>query len=109
MGAGTVTANISSFATPDCQVSLILNGRATNSIQVEDGDPIKVEIQAIGNCTCCETKIDCISASQSAGLWMSGRGKENNSIVMNKSALEQKIKFVLERIKKRKRGLGRNY
>jgi hypothetical protein len=108
VGAGTVTAQISSSNLPDCQVSLILNGSAGNSMQVEDGDSINVEIQTMGSCTCCETKRDCIGGSQFTGLWMSRSGKENKTIVMNRSALEQKIKFVVDRVKKRKRGLGRN-
>jgi sulfatase maturation enzyme AslB (radical SAM superfamily) len=108
VGSGTVTAQISSSNLPDCQISLILNGSAGNSTQVEDGDPISVEIQAIGDCTCCETRRDCDGGSQSSSLWINKSGKENKTIVLNKSILEQKIKFVVDRVRRRKRGLGRN-
>ncbi|NBT57581.1 hypothetical protein EBT16_02240 [bacterium] len=108
VGAGTVTAELSSSNLQDCQVSLILNGSAGNSTEVEDGDSISVEVQAVGNCSCCETKRDCEGGSQSASLWMSKSGRENKTIVMNKSVLEQKIKFVVDRVKRRSRGLRRS-
>jgi hypothetical protein len=92
---------------PDCQVSLILNGSTGNTVQVEDGDSITVEIQAIGSCTCCETKRNC-EGSQPTTMWMAKSAKENKTIVLKRSALEQKIKFVIERVRKRKRGLRRN-
>ena len=39
---------------------------------------------------------------------MSKSGRENKTIVMNKSVLEQKIKFVVDRVKRRSRGLRRS-
>ena len=107
VGAGTVTAQMSPSSMPDCQISLILNGNAGNAVQVEDGDSITVEIQAIGSCICCETKRSC-EGSQSTAMWMAKSAKENKTIVMNKSAIEQKIKLVMDKVRRRKRGLRRN-
>jgi sulfatase maturation enzyme AslB (radical SAM superfamily) len=108
VGDGTVTAQISSASISDCQLLLVLNGSAGNSVQVKDGETITVEIQAVGDCACCETRRDCNGGSQSSGMWINKSGKENKTIVMNKSALENKIKFVIERVKKRSRGLRGN-
>jgi len=108
VGKGTVTAQMNSASVPDCQISLILNGSAGNSVEVEDGDSVSVEIQAVGKCACCETKRDCTGGSQSSGMWLKKSGREGGVVAMDKSALEQKIKFVIERVRKRKRGLRRN-
>jgi len=74
---------------------------------VEDGDSITVEVQTVGDCACCETRRDCDGISQSAAMWMAKSGKENRTIVMNQSALEQRIKFVVDRVRNRSRGLRR--
>ena len=41
-------------------------------------------------------------------MWMAKSAKENKTIVMNRSALEQKIKLVMDKVRRRKRGLRRN-
>lgn len=105
VGDGTVTAQMSE--PPDCEVLLILNGSARNSVQVNDGDSISVELQTLGDCECCETKRDCNGGSQ-ASMWMKKGNRENKTIVLNKMALEQRVKLIVEKVKKRSRGLRRN-
>jgi positive regulator of sigma E activity len=72
-------------------VTLALNGIETDSIMVEDGDTISVELQTGSDCKCCETKREC-SDGATAFLAQGGKGK----IRLNRSELMRRIRYVAE-------------
>jgi hypothetical protein len=90
VGSGVVSATINQ--PENCQVTLALNGIETDSIAVEDGDEITVEIHTESKCKCCETKRDC-SPNSSGFIAQARSGK----ISINKNELARRIRFIAER------------
>lgn len=90
VGSGIVSAKIT---TPqNCQVTLAINGVETDSVAVEDGDSITVELHTDSKCQCCETKRDCNSG---AAPFMALGGA--NKISLNKNELMRRIKLVAKK------------
>ena len=89
VGSGIVSAKINS--PQNCQVTLAINGMETDSIAVEDGDSITVELHAESKCQCCETKRDCNSG---AAPFMALGGA--NKISLNRNELIRRIKFAIK-------------
>jgi hypothetical protein len=100
VGKGSVSASLSLPEIPGCDVNLLLNGKIATTIDVEDGDTINVELQATGNCLCCETGKNC--NTQNAPMWVQKSNKENKTIILNRSELMNRVKFVTNRVRKRK-------
>jgi hypothetical protein len=89
VGSGIVSAKINK--PQNCPVTLAINGMETDSVAVEDGDSITVELYTESECQCCETKRDC--NSQSAPLFMqSGR----KTMSLNRNELMRRIKFAIK-------------
>lgn len=90
VGSGTVSASVSGGG--ECDLEVKLNGNGS-SISVEDGDTVNVELTG---CDCCETKRICNSGQSS--LWFSTK----NKIKLNKTTFLDTIKFIYNKIKKKK-------
>jgi len=89
VGSGIVSAKINS--PQNCQVTLAINGVETDSIAVEDGDSITVELHTDSKCQCCETKRDC--NSKSTPLFMQ---TNREKISLNRNELIRRIKFAVK-------------
>lgn len=89
VGSGIVSAKINS--PQSCQVNLAINGIETDSIAVEDGDSITVELHTDSKCQCCETKRDC--NSKSTPLFMQSKRK---TMSLNRNELIRRIKFAVK-------------
>lgn len=99
VGDGKVTATANIPEIYGCQLTLLMNGMPTNQIEVQDGDVIDVEFQSIGDCKCCETKRDCIFPQSS--MWIQKSNKDKKIVVLNKKELANKVKFAVDRVRKR--------
>jgi hypothetical protein len=86
-----------------CDIMLLLNGEETTSIDVEDGDRIEVELIGTGECGCCKVQMDCIS--ETASMWVRKNSRDGNVIQLSQNEILDKVKFVANRISKRKRRL----
>jgi len=78
-----------------------MNGQATSTISVEDGDSIDIELQTEGSCTCCKTQSDC--SSQSTGMWVQKSNKDKSTIALDKRTLMAKIKAATDKVRGRRR------
>jgi len=105
VGSGTVSASFSPPKISNCTVDLLMNGKKTTSVEVQDGDSVSVELQVEGDCACCETQRHCNAMSGSAPLWMQKSVKENKFIKLNKSSLAERIRSIAEKIKKKSKKL----
>jgi len=101
VGSGDVTANVTGPDLYGCPVEVMINGQATNSIHVEDGDAIEIELVSAGNCVCCRTKSSCVS--QSAGLWVHKSNKDRATISLDKKALANKVRLAAEKVRGKSR------
>jgi hypothetical protein len=101
VGSGDVTANVSGPDLYGCPVELIINGIATNSIHVEDGDAIEIELVSTGNCICCRTKSSC--ASQAASMFVQKSNKDGTTISLDKRALFNKVRMAAEKVRGKSR------
>jgi hypothetical protein len=84
-----------------CPVEVIINGQATNSIHVEDGDTIEIELVSTGNCVCCRTKSSCVS--QEAGMFVHKSNKDGTTISLDKKALFNKVRMAAEKVRGKSR------
>jgi hypothetical protein len=89
VGRGIVSAKINE--PQNCLVTLAINGMETDSVAVEDGDSITVELYTDSECQCCETKRDC--NSRAVPLFMQS-GK--NKMSLNRNELMRRIKFAIK-------------
>lgn len=101
VGDGKVTAAIAGSPAANCDISLSLNGVAANNIQVADGDLVAVELNGGPQCQCCEVHREC--ATNSAGLWAQKSNKDKKTLVLDREALEAKVRFAAERVRGRRR------
>lgn len=132
VGKGTVTAEISQSEVGDtdqkCILSFYVNGESSGNfadgtptskvltLPVEDGDSLDVEVfgrpegnfPGVGDgCNICEIERTCSNISEArTSLWLQKSGKEKKTIAIDKKELVKKVKFVTDRISKRKKGLG---
>ena len=73
----------------------------SESISVTDGESIQVELQPTGDCVCCITDRVC-HGQQATPMWTQKSKKENKSFALNRVELIKKVKFITERLKKRR-------
>lgn len=100
VGGGEVTAYMNEPDLPGCAVTLTLNGEAKNTIYVEDGDQINVDLTTEGSCSCCRTHSEC--SSSTAGLWVHKSNKDRSTISLNKRELLNKIRTAAKKVRGRR-------
>lgn len=102
VGPGTVTATTIGTAPYGCEVEVIMNGQATQTVGVADGELIALEVRTSGDCECCETQRTCIAPQ--AGLWVQKSNQDGRTIVLDREAIRSKVRLAVDRVKKKRRG-----
>lgn len=81
----------------------MMNDQLTETLEVEDGDSIKLELKSEGNCECCETKKDC--KARTASMWVMKSTREKGVVAIDRKQIDNKLKELAIRMAKRKMGL----
>jgi hypothetical protein len=103
VGKGTVSAQAEIPPEDECSISIVMNNQTTETLEVEDGDSIKIELKSSGDCECCETKKDC--KAKNASMWIMKNTKEKGTVAISRQQINKRLKELAINMARRKMGL----
>lgn len=101
VGDGTVSASIEGSG--ECENWVEINGERRESLEVSDGDEIKVSLKTNQDCSCCEVGRNC--NVRNANFWVVKNNKEKGVTSLDRSQLDRRLKALALRMASRKNKL----